>query len=320
MQPLDLNLASRPFRNNAPIWAAYVCGAAVAGAATYGNVSAYLDSGARLQRLREQVETVGRKLGELDVREQKARRDIEAFDVKVLSVQARRANGVIQRRALSWTKLFNELERIQPYEVRLSSVRPLYGVRGESGAEQAQEGLVPVSVEGTARSLRAFTDYEYALIHDPHFMQVEPQRATIGDGGEVYFDLRFLYAPAGGAEAGEPAQLEPDAAPGSSLVAEAPESEEAPPEDVRAPAEGAGAPEPEAAGSSPVLPAGPERPPNRAAVPAPRRPPAGAIETEPTPEELERAKSWKPAIEFEPADPEAAEERPRAKGPRKGRS
>lgn len=315
MEPLDLNLASRPFRNNTPVWAAYVCGAALVAAGTYWNASTYFDYSARLERLREQVDTVNRKLRELDVREQKARGDIEGFDTKALSVQSRRANGVIQRRALSWTKLFNELERIQPYEVRLSSVRPIYGARGETGAERVEEGLVPVSVEGTAQNLRAFTDYEYALIHDSHFLQVEPQRATIGDGGEVYFDLRFLYAPEGAAKSGEPAQLEPSASavPPSGLVAE---SDEGQAEGGRAAVEEPETVAPDEAGARPWVPA-PDPHPVHAA--APRRPPAGAAgANEPTPEELERAKSWRPRIEFEPADAEAPEP-PRGKGPRKAR-
>jgi len=316
MQAVELNLASRPFRNNLPIWLAYACGALLVAGMSFWNVVTFRDYGDRLERLREQMASVERKLDALEAREQRARREIEGFDLKVLAAQSRRANGVIRRRALSWTELFNLLERIQPYEVRLSSVRPLYGTRGEQSGEPRDDRFVPVSVEGTAQNLRAFADYEWALLNDRHFTQIEPQRATIGSGGEVYFDLRFLYAPEGvekAAPAGPPQPAEePLGAPPVSTTGAAAEEarseefhrEASPPEetDVAAPAPS----------ESPTAPQ-----PQRAAAPPASRPRPGAIQTEPTPEEIERAKHWKPALEPEP--PGSVRERVPGKGPRKGR-
>jgi hypothetical protein len=95
--------------------------------------------------------------------------------------------------------LFNRLEEVQPYEVRMVSIRPVYagGGRRQTGLEEAPEGTVPVKVEGAAQSLEAFLEFERALILDSHFAQVEPERTQIVGGGEVLFTLNFLYDPEG---------------------------------------------------------------------------------------------------------------------------
>jgi hypothetical protein len=117
-------------------------------------------------------------------------------------VQSERANEVIERRALSWTRLFNQLEKVQPYGVRMASIRPVYlgdADRRTGGKDDPTlAGSVPVSVEGTAQSLEQFLEFERALLGDVHFARVEPERSSLTrNASEVLFELRFLYYPYG---------------------------------------------------------------------------------------------------------------------------
>jgi hypothetical protein len=83
-----------------------------------------------------------------------------------------------------------------PYEVRATSVRPLYGTRDVRTA--SFEGTVPVELEGTAQSLEAFLEFERTLIMDPHYSAVEPLRTDSTPGSnDVKFELSFLYDPEG---------------------------------------------------------------------------------------------------------------------------
>ena len=96
--------------------------------------------------------------------------------------------------------LFNLLEKVQPYEVKMVSVRPVFGAGPSSqpGApDLTGEEIVPVNVEGMARDLTAFLDFERALMADPHFDRVAPERRTHTENGEVLFLLSFLYDPEG---------------------------------------------------------------------------------------------------------------------------
>ena len=196
MQSLDLNLASRPFRNNTLVWTAHALAAALLLSFSYWNARTYLDESRTWKTLKTGLRGVEQHLVELDLREQRAEAGIRRIDVEDLDNQTQTANGFIARKALSWTRLFNLLEVIVPYEVRMTAVRPMFAA--DPGAERrSPEGSVPVAIQGTARNLEAFLELERALITDAHFAQVEPEKSDIEEGGEVLFDLRFLYYPEG---------------------------------------------------------------------------------------------------------------------------
>ena len=205
MRGLELNLASRPFRNNTPIWTAHALLLGCVLGFSAWNVRTLLDTNRRLEALQSSLGGVERQLGALDRREDDAVKAARAFDLKTMRIQADKANDIILRRGLSWTRLFNTLEKVVPYEVRMTAIRPLYG--GGGGArDSAFEGTVPVDVEGTAQSFESFLELERSLIVDPHFAEVEPIRNETPQGtAEVKFQLRFLYDPDGRLKGEHPA-------------------------------------------------------------------------------------------------------------------
>jgi hypothetical protein len=194
MQPLDLNLSSQPFRNNALLWTAHAiaCGSLLT--FSVWNVSTYLRETRDVAELKTQIAENDRRGADLDLREKRAEAGAGRHDLKDLSRQAATANQVIMMRALSWTRLFNQLEKVVPYEVKTIAIRPTFGT-GTAGASNAGslEDAVPVEVQGTAQSLEAFLEFERSLLVDPHFDQVEPDRSDIVEGGEISFKMGFLY-------------------------------------------------------------------------------------------------------------------------------
>jgi hypothetical protein len=202
-RPLELNLASRPFRNNVPIWAVHAAIALGVVAFTAWNVHSFVDAGQKLAALEADIGSTEKQLAELDRRDREAMAGIRVFDPKTLDAQAEQANEIIMRRGLSWTRLFNLFEKIVPYEVRMTAIRPVYGtreaeVRGRGARASVVAGTVPIDVEGVAQSLEAFLEFERALIMDTHFAEVEPVRTETTPGNpEVEFQLHFLYDPEG---------------------------------------------------------------------------------------------------------------------------
>ena len=200
---LELNLATRPFRNNVPIWTAHALLAAGVIAYSAWNVHAFFTAGEKLDALEADIGSTERRLSELDRRDREALAGIRVFDPKLLDTQAEQANEIIMRRGLSWTRLFNLFEKIVPYEVRMTAIRPVYGTReaearGRGGSKPTVAGTVPIDVEGVAQSLEAFLEFERALIVDNHFAEVEPVRTEQQPGSpELKFQLHFLYDPEG---------------------------------------------------------------------------------------------------------------------------
>ena len=201
MRPLELNLASRPFRNNVPIWVGHaLLLAAVVGFSAW-NVGAWRNATAKLATVRSDIGSSDKQRADLDAREARAEAAIRAFNVKLLTVQAGKVNDIILRRGLSWTELFNTFEKVVPYEVKMTAVRPVYGTQDATVAIRsgdAPEGVIPIDVEGVAQSLEAFLEFERSLIVDPHFAEVEPVRSETTPGNpEIKFQLHFLYDPDG---------------------------------------------------------------------------------------------------------------------------
>jgi Tfp pilus assembly protein PilN len=201
MRSLELNLASLPFRNNTPVWTVHALLLAAVGVFSAWNVHTYLEAARNLSALQANLGSAERQLSELDHREETAVKGARQFDPKTMQVQADKANEIILRRGLSWTRLFNTLEKVVPYEVRMTTIHPDYGTRPSGGGtpkDLAFEGTIPVNVEGSAQSLEAFLELERSLIVDPHFANVEPVRTETPQGSsEVAFQLHFLYDPDG---------------------------------------------------------------------------------------------------------------------------
>jgi hypothetical protein len=211
MRPLELNLASRPFRNNAPVWLGIVLAASAATAFTAWTVSTWLERRAEIASLEASLSGADRDTSDLGQRLQKAEEAIAEYDERALNRQAGLANEVLSRRGLSWTRLFNQLERLQPYEVKMVEIRPAYTV-GDAirGADKTTEfaGTVKIGVEGRAQSIEAFLEFQRALLLDRHFARVQPQRLDRkGGGAELEFELEFLYDPEGRLEGAEKLEL-----------------------------------------------------------------------------------------------------------------
>ena len=218
-QPLDLNLASRPFRNNTWIWIGLLLGVALVSQASWWNYSTWHAESNELAELRKSVASIDSRMGKLGRREITAGIGIKKHDLDLLDSQAIKANDVIMLKAFSWTRLFNRLEHIQPFGVRMLAIRPVFTLGNKrsratestmsSGDLEAQS--VMVRVEGTAKDLKAFLALETALLQDPWFSQVEPERYSRSLNQETEFSLKFQYFPNKQPKE-EPPQEEPEEA------------------------------------------------------------------------------------------------------------
>ncbi len=202
LQPLDLNLGTRPFRNNTMIWTGLSLGLFLLIWLSWWNYTTWKSESDALISLREDVNSIDSQLMELWRRENDSLKGIKAHDLDLLATQTLRANDVIMLKAFSWTRLFNRLEKIQPYEVRMQAVRPVFRLGKMRGRREAdlggrlEEQSVVVTVDGTAKSLKAYLEFQTALLDDPWFDRVEPERWNKDkETGENQFSLRFHYYP-----------------------------------------------------------------------------------------------------------------------------
>jgi hypothetical protein len=200
VRAVDLNFASNPFRNNTPYYLGYTAAGALLLAFTLYNGYAfrtYSRGAAALEadqhKKRTQLEHYYGEAGKLQ-------REIEKKDIKALNASADFTNGLLVRRRFSWTDLLNSLEEVQPYQVRLLSLRPIVMPRG-----------ILVDARAVAKDLQSFWNFQQNLQNHRKFRRVYPAGyLRSSELGEYIFNISFNYFPEGLQDSGEalsPAQL-----------------------------------------------------------------------------------------------------------------
>jgi type IV pilus assembly protein PilN len=120
---MPINLASEPFRRDRPIVvASVICGLALTATLVLlvlliiAERSRQKDSRFTVNRLEKQLQTLNAEQQKID---QLLRRpeNAEVFERSLL------LNTLLERKGISWTRLFSDLEKVMPYNVRLVTVR-----------------------------------------------------------------------------------------------------------------------------------------------------------------------------------------------------
>jgi len=120
---ISINLASEPFRRDRPVLVgsatvaillAVVLG--IQGAIIFSERSQAADTRITLDRLNAQLRSVRAQQAKLNATLAKAE-NAEVLERSLF------LNTLIDRKAISWTKIFADLEKVMPYNVRLVSVR-----------------------------------------------------------------------------------------------------------------------------------------------------------------------------------------------------
>ena len=244
MRFLEINLATRPIRNNTLYWTGFGSAGAILAALTVVNIWLFLHAGTSVQQSGQEMQIKQAKRDSLIRDEQRLSVKLTKLDFKGLAREAEFANDAIRRRIFSWTELFNRLEMVVPSTVMMTAIRPEIQVEG-----------ISIVAEGMAKDQEGLLDFEENLIGSAYFSRIYPgSERREQRGGDLLFSLKFDYVPGGRADApGGPV------APAKNPSAVAEEKPKSPPEQavVQPPAEHA----PE------VRPAAP--PPARGSFPSP---------------------------------------------------
>lgn len=180
------NLASKPRLNTRPVW--LVVGAATFIAVVFAavNISVWLKSSRSLEEqilLHQQLEAEHERLS-LEVGEQAE--SLNKVPWRTLSARVNAVNTVIREHDFSWISLLDDIERVLPYDVRLTTISPRVDV-----------DEVKLSFSAIGRTREALLDFLDALIDDPSFTEPTPRsEATPEESGYGYvLDLTVVHHP-----------------------------------------------------------------------------------------------------------------------------
>jgi Tfp pilus assembly protein PilN len=184
VKPIHLNLASRPFRDYRPVYAAVVLMALLTAFLALNNVDTFL-------RYRTETKTTRADIAKLEQQIADEKRGTEILaqrlrgvDLKLLASQTEFANAQLAERAFSWSELLDRLEKVLPANVRLQSVTPSFD----------KDGLVHLSMTCITKTGEGLTATINRFNGEPHFANAFPASES-AMATEYQFTLGVDYRP-----------------------------------------------------------------------------------------------------------------------------
>jgi type IV pilus assembly protein PilN len=189
----NINLASQPYeaarqfrqRMGAVVAALALIAVALAGYIVYQRLHSR-DINRELSEVRQEIDGLNRE-------ESQARAILNKPQNRDVADQSEFLNQLFARKALSWTRIFTEMERIMPYDLHVVSMKPEYTKTND---------LMVRIVVATGSRPRA-VELVRRMEKSNHFRQAEivgeSVTANIGDQsagpGNIQFDIAAVYLP-----------------------------------------------------------------------------------------------------------------------------
>src|SRR5208282_6027991 len=183
---LDINLATRPYEDAREFWARWGLGVGLLAALTLALVMFALRGWTNAGRDRHNIAQLEQQIAELN----KERIDDQAvLDMPVnrsTRDQSQFLNGLIQRKAFSWTRVFEDLEQVVPTNLHVVSLRPALNEQGQVELE--------MKVAGDTRS--AAVDLVHRMEGSKHFQGAQlVSEAPNGEGSGIAASVISIYVP-----------------------------------------------------------------------------------------------------------------------------
>jgi len=186
---VDINLASRPYEDSGPLWARW--GGALAALALFTLILLYsgLSGWAAARKDRGLIEQRQEQIAARDQQKAKAEETLNLPANRGTRDRAQFLNDLFLRKAFSWTKVFEDLERVMPPRLHVVSIHP-----DKASDNQLKIKLV-VAGESRDRALELVRKMESSQRFQQTQIDQESTQPGQTPGDNVQFDITALYVP-----------------------------------------------------------------------------------------------------------------------------
>lgn len=205
---LRTNLSTRPFYNERLVRALLAAVTLVALGLTAFNTIQVLRLRSRGAEVRAAADTAEREAARLQAEARRIRQTINRDQLAAVQAAAQEANQLIDRRAFSWTDLFNRFEATLPAEVRIASVTP----------QLDPAGRLMLAVAVVSRRVEDLDGFIEALEKTGALREVLSRQEEAQEDGTLRSIIQGYYAAAAPPGAAEPSSTAAAPAPPSALA------------------------------------------------------------------------------------------------------
>ncbi len=128
---LNLNLATQPYEDARDFWMRWGSAVVVLALLTLALVGWTVRSWMHAGRDRQAISQLETQIHERDTERARAQAYLEMAANRSTRDQSQFLNGLIQRKAFSWTRVFEELEKVMPNNIHVVSLRPQINDQGQ---------------------------------------------------------------------------------------------------------------------------------------------------------------------------------------------
>ena len=121
---LDINLATRPYEDAREFWVRWGLGVGLLGLLTVVLLGLAVRGWTQAGRDRHNIAQLQDQIAERDRERATAQAFLDMSVNRSTRDQSQFLNGLIQRKAFSWTRVFEDLERVMPVNLHVVSLRP----------------------------------------------------------------------------------------------------------------------------------------------------------------------------------------------------
>jgi len=193
---IDINLASQPYEDSRRFWTYWGTGLVLLGMLTalllFLAVTRFVDA----SRDRRQISTLESQLAAFDKEKSQAESMLNQPGNRVIRDRSRFLNALFQRKAFSWTRVFEDLERVMPAHLHVVSIRPDMSADNNLEIKLVVGGETSEQARDLVRKMEASKRFKET--------RIESERSNDskegGGADRVQFDISALYVPLGEAE------------------------------------------------------------------------------------------------------------------------
>jgi hypothetical protein len=208
---IQTNLATRPFYNERLVRTILGIVGIVAIGLLLFDAAQILRLRTRNADVRAEAEAAESEAARLRAESRAISQSLNRQQLETVQVAATEANLLIDRRAFSWTDLFNRFEATLPAGVRIVAVQP----------QVDEQGRMLVAISVISRRVEDLDEFTEALQESGAFYNALTRQSAALEDGTLRADVQGYYITPS-PDAGEPTARESDSAPSApSTVAEA---------------------------------------------------------------------------------------------------
>jgi len=184
---LGINLATQPYEDPREFWSRWGLAIAVLAIFTVALIGWTVRSWTNAGRDRHYITELQDKIATQDRQRAEAQAFLDMASNRSTRDQSQFLNGLIQRKAFSWTRVFEDLEQVMPPNLHVASLRPEINEQGEM--------LLDMRVAGDSRA--AAVELVHRMEGSKHFQGAQMVSESLsGDTGSgVSANVITTYVP-----------------------------------------------------------------------------------------------------------------------------